>query len=186
MRLLSRFSGGPRHAGRAPLGGFAARLLAVLAALAALASLAVLATSLFARASRSSIARFLLMFPAYLLALLGTCSNDFRYALRISRRFSTGWGVDRNAPFSNRPARPRSGRARAETIVRACCLYSLAALASLALLLFVVLALVLSLFLLLLLLLQRLQCAMLSSLTRFPFHDSLGFGGPRPQKQLRG
>ena len=58
MRLLSRFSGGPRHSGLAPLGGFAARPLAVLAALAALASLAVLATSLFSRASRSSIARF--------------------------------------------------------------------------------------------------------------------------------
>ncbi len=58
MRLLSRFSGGPRHSGLALLGGFAARPLAVLAAPAALAFLAMLVRSLASRASRSMIARF--------------------------------------------------------------------------------------------------------------------------------
>ena len=80
--------------------------------------------------------------------------------------------VYRSAPSSNRPARPRSGQARAEMIVRASCLESLAALAVLPLLLFVVLAIALLLFLLLSLLLRRLQCSTLSGLTRFPFHDS--------------
>ena len=48
-------------------------------------------------------------------------------------------GSYRSAPSSNRPASPRSGRARAEALVRACCLDSRAALVTLALLLFVVL-----------------------------------------------
>ena len=47
-------------------------------------------------------------------------------------------GSYRSAPSSNRPASPRSGRARAEALVRACRLDSRAALVTLALPLFVV------------------------------------------------
>ena len=54
--------------------------------------------------------------------------------------------------------RPRSGRARAYAIVRACCLHPREALATLALLLFVVLSLLLLLFLLLFLPSPCLQC----------------------------
>ena len=64
----------------------------------------------------------------------------------------------RDAPSSKRPARPRSGRARAYAILRACCIDRRGALATLALLCFVVFALLLSLFLLLLLLSPCLQC----------------------------
>ena len=109
-------------------------------------------------------------------------------------------GRDRSAPSSNRPVSPRSGRARAEaiyTIIHACCVDALVALALLllvalapqaimyaccvharsalavpALLLLVVLALLLSSLLLLSLLLRRLQCLSLYRLSRFPFHDS--------------
>ena len=78
----------------------------------------------------------------------------------------------RNAPSSKRPARPRSGRARAYAIVLDCWLEALAALAALAWLLVLLLALWLSLFLLLSLLLPCLACLRLSLLPRFPFHDS--------------
>ena len=112
-------------------------------------------------------------------------------------------GRDRSAPSSNRPVSPRSGRARAEaiyTIIHACCVDALVALALLllvalapqaimyaccvharsalavpALLLLVVLALLLSSLLLLSLLLRRLQCLSLYRLSRFPFHDSQVF-----------
>ena len=126
-------------------------------------------------------------------------------ALRLPRvsRFAKGFqaeGRDRSAPSSNRPVSPRSGRARAEaiyTIIHACCVDALVALALLllvalapqaimyaccvparsalavpALLLLVVLALLLSSLLLLSLLLRRLQCLSLYRLSRFPFHDS--------------
>ena len=57
-------------------------------------------------------------------------------------------------------------------IMHACCVDAGAALAALALLLLLVLALLLLSLLLLSLLLRRLKCSTLSSLTRFPFHDS--------------
>ena len=118
---------------------------------------------------------------------------------RFAKDFQTE-GRDRSAPSSNRPVSPRSGRARAEaiyTIIHACCVDALVALALLllvalapqaimyaccvharsalavpALLLLVVLALLLSSLLLLSLLLRRLQCLSLYRLSRFPFHDS--------------
>ena len=65
---------------------------------------------------------------AQVLALLGACSEACLKILSRFSRKSPNEGREGDAPGSKRPESPRSGRARAETSVRASCLDSLAAL----------------------------------------------------------
>ena len=94
-------------------------------------------------------------------------------------------GSYRSAPSSNRPASPRSGRARAEALVRASLSRfsggsrhsRLAPLCGHGALLLQIL--------LLSLLSPRLQCWTLSRLSRFPFHDSQVTGSARDASLAR-